>query len=437
MAIRDLVSSEEDRNFDFASIDVGLVAHTITKALDYVGLEDQSHGRRVGLICYRVGQYLGWNKERCFYALLAGMLHDIGVSSTDRRCQASQDLVWNGHHFHCTRGSAFLEGFPHFKGYSISILYHHTGWDSLPESLCFETKQYANLIFLADRMDVLYSHFQKSNAEHQVLVQKNLFLDQLSPHMGSIFSPELFNALSQITQHDCFWIELQEHYLDDVIYEVLSENNSRVKVSFAEVEAMGELISKIVDTKSQFTHDHSLRVSELAYVMANILGYDLYTIRTLRLAGLLHDVGKLRTPDHLLEKPGALTDEEFAQIRPHPMDSKRVLSWLFPNTSIAKWASGHHEKLDGSGYPFGLSGDQIDGPTRVLTLCDIFQALCQKRPYRDQLELDGVFAIMDKMVENKQLDADIYQLMKANGSQLYQIATGESNYNTVDDFLLP
>ena len=136
------------------SLDLGLVAHTVTKALDYVGIDDQSHGRRVGLMTHRVSHFLGWDRETRHFALLAGMLHDCGVSSTATHQKLVAEIEWLGANDHCVRGAEFLEGFAPFSQYAEIVRYHHTRWNELPDSLEERTQLLANLIFLMDRLDV-------------------------------------------------------------------------------------------------------------------------------------------------------------------------------------------------------------------------------------------------------------------------------------------
>ena len=412
---------------DGINIDVGLAAHTVTKALDYVGVEDKSHGRRVGLLCHRIAHHLGWSQERRHFVLMAGMLHDCGVSSTETHKKLIEELEWSEANDHCIRGEFFLESFSPFKDFAETIRFHHTRWTELPESLDHTIKEYTNLIFLADRLDVAYIQFREKHPVYKALLHKDAIVQQLSPYNGILFAEPLFKALQEAAQRDSFWLELQDDYLDEVIFETLSSLDYTMRLGFDEIEALGELISQIVDIKSPFTHYHSLRVADLTYALSGLMGYDHYNKRILRLSGLLHDVGKLRTPDEILEKPGALTQDERAQMRCHPLDSKHVLQALFPNTPIGKWASEHHEKLDGSGYPFGWAEDRIDEPTRILTICDIFQALCQKRPYRDRLSADDVIQIMDKMAAQGEIDPTIYHLLKVNRTELYQIAIREGD----------
>lgn len=423
-------SYDEPELFQGLNVDVGRAVHTLTKALDYVGVDDKSHGRRVGLLCHRLSHALNWPKDRRHHVLLAGMLHDCGVSSTALHQKLVDELEWKGAEQHCIRGDHFLRSFAPFESYASAVRYHHTRWEELPELLDQETREHANLIFLADRLDVIYASFLLENPHHQVLLNRRTLLDELRPHSGTLFSESLFAALDKAAQKDSFWMELRDEYLDDAIFEVLASEDYRITLGFDEIEALGELTSQIVDAKSPFTHYHSLRVADLAYALAELVGYDPYTMRLLRIAGLLHDVGKLRTPDEILEKPGKLSAEESAQIRSHPLDSKRVLKAIFPDTPIAKWASEHHEKLDGSGYPYGWTADQIDLPTRILGISDIFQALCQKRPYRERLGVDQVLRIMDDMAEAGQIDPQVYAVLKNNRHPLYNIAIKEGAVGT-------
>jgi len=417
------------RSFETMKMDIGRAAHTVTKALDYVGIDDRSHGRRVGLIAHRIAHCLGWGRERRHFILLAGMLHDCGVSSTAVHQKLVDEMEWVGADEHCARGEFFLNSFPPFKLFAQAIRYHHTRWENLPDDLDEETREYANLIFFADRLDVAYALFNLTNPGHRVLMHKTDFLNALEPFVGTLFAPFIYEAAKRAAKPDSFWLELRNEYLDDAIFETLDSIDYRTSLKFDEVESLGELISLIVDAKSPFTHYHSLRVADLAYTLAGLLGYEERERRILRVSGLLHDVGKLRTPDEILEKPGALDELEYSQMRSHPLDSKRVLKEIFPDTPIAKWASEHHEKLDGSGYPFGWKGDQIDEPTRILTIADIFQALSQKRPYRERLKVGEVLRIMDEMATQGQIDSDIYGLVQANKDELYQTAIREGVEN--------
>lgn len=407
------------------SIDLGRVAHTVTKALDYVGVDDRSHGRRVGLICHRVAHNLGWDRQTRHFMLIAGMIHDCGVSSTATHQKLVDELEWEGADDHCHRGAAFLHGFAPFAEYAATIRHHHARWVNLPDSVPPQVREFANLVFLADRFDVVRGGFLTGRRCHEVLSARYDLVAQLAPHVGSLFAPHLFEALECAIRKDGFWIELEDEFLDPAIFETLGTWDHSVRLDFADIVALGEMVSHIVDAKSPFTHFHSLRVADLAFFVSGLLGLDDQRRQMLRLAALLHDVGKLRTPDDILEKPGALSGEEHDIMLRHPLDSKVVLTALFPDTPIARWAAHHHEKLNGTGYPYGWSGEQLDLETRVLTVCDIFQALCQKRPYRDRLPAEQVIAIMELMAQAGEIDPGLFALARTRRDDLYAIAIRE------------
>lgn len=412
-------------SFEGLPVDLGRVAHTVTKALDYVGVDDRSHGRRVGLMCHRVAHGLGWDRPTRHAALIAGMIHDCGVSSTATHQKLVDEMEWAGADDHCRRGAAFLHAFAPFAQYAEAIRHHHHRWALLPETMAPHQRELANLVFLADRFDVVRAGFLAGRRDHEVLAARHDLVATLAPHVGTLFSPRLFAALEQAIRRDGFWIELEDEFLDGAIFETLATWDHSLTLEFDDVIALGEMISHIVDAKSPFTHYHSLRVADLAFAVTGFLDFAPQRRQMLRLAALLHDVGKLRTPDDILEKPGALSADEHDVMLRHPLDSKVVLSALFPETPIARWAAHHHEKLNGSGYPYGWQGDEIDVETRVLTICDIFQALCQKRPYRGRLPVSEVIAIMDRMDKAGEIDPDLFALVKSRADDLYAIAIRE------------
>ncbi len=135
--------------------------------------------------------------------------------------------------------------------------------------------------------------------------------------------------------------------------------------------------------KDQSTEEHTRRVATLACAVGEELKLPPATLRHLAIGGLLHDMGKLRVPQEILCKPGALDCDEFAAIKRHPEDGARLLADLGGfDPAVLDLVLDHHERLDGGGYPRGLSGDDIGQATRVLTVCDVYDALVSDRVYR-------------------------------------------------------
>lgn len=152
--------------------------------------------------------------------------------------------------------------------------------------------------------------------------------------------------------------------------------------------------AQIIDAKSPFTFQHSEGVADVAVAISEHMGFGREELRDQRRAGLLHDIGKLGISNSILDKGSSLTGEEFAKIKTHPRLSYEILSRAPPFESIVERAANHHEKLDGSGYPRGLAGEDLDLPSRVLTVADIYDALSQARPYREALPKEKVIAIL-------------------------------------------
>jgi HD-GYP domain-containing protein (c-di-GMP phosphodiesterase class II) len=147
--------------------------------------------------------------------------------------------------------------------------------------------------------------------------------------------------------------------------------------------------------KDGYTELHTRNVALLAVQVGETLGLPPSRLRALAVGGLLHDMGKLAVPDEILQKPGALTDEEFAEIRRHPGCGEELLRELGGfGAEIHRLVLDHHERLDGGGYPRGLNETQLDLATRVLTVCDVYDALISKRVYRDAWSPERALALL-------------------------------------------
>ncbi len=136
--------------------------------------------------------------------------------------------------------------------------------------------------------------------------------------------------------------------------------------------------------KDEYTEGHTRRVALRAVQVGEELGLPSPRLRSLAVGGLLHDIGKLRCPDEILKKPGPLTDAEYTVVREHALAGRRLLNELGGfGEQVLRLVQGHHERLDGSGYPYGLRETQLDLDTRILAVCDVYDALRSSRVYRE------------------------------------------------------
>jgi len=177
------------------------------------------------------------------------------------------------------------------------------------------------------------------------------------------------------------------------------------------MKQIAKMFAAVIDKKSQFTHRHSKGVTSVAVQLATALDFRRDDIILMELAGLMHDLGKLSVPDEILEKPGPLTPDEFAVIRQHTFYTYHILKESGAPSPIPEWAAYHHEKLDGSGYPFHLDAPHLSLGSRIMAVADVFTALREDRPYRIGLSKNRIEEIMRKMVSKAALDGEVVNVL--------------------------
>ena len=153
-------------------------------------------------------------------------------------------------------------------------------------------------------------------------------------------------------------------------------------------------LANALEAKDEYTRGHSERVAGLAQRLALAAGLGIAEAKTIAEAGLLHDLGKIGVPEHILRKQGPLTDEEWIAMRRHPLTGAQIVAPLEFFADAALIVRHHHERHDGSGYPDGLKGDGIPVGSRIVAIADVYDALTSERPYRRKLARAEAVQIM-------------------------------------------
>jgi diguanylate cyclase (GGDEF)-like protein/putative nucleotidyltransferase with HDIG domain len=170
-----------------------------------------------------------------------------------------------------------------------------------------------------------------------------------------------------------------------------------------------EALALAIDAKDRTGKSHIRRVQAFAAGLARTIGLSENEVQGVKTAALLHDIGKLAVPEHILSKPGPLTQEEFEKIRIHPQVGADIIAGVPFPYPVAPLILSHHERWDGKGYPAGMKGEEIPAGARILAVVDYFDALTSERPYHKAMNTEGAFALL-KQEAGKALDPTIVQM---------------------------
>jgi len=394
--------------------------YSLSDALDLVGVTHIHHGKRVAYVAAECGKKLGWTGQRLDDLFQAAVLHDCGVSKTIIHSRLAQ-LEWEYEGEHCTVGAALVNQCPLLAKLSDIVGHHHTHWSVLKDlDLPDETKLNANCIYLADRVDILSLATLKDNSNLLLGVQD--IRQQVIDRKGDWFHPLLVDAFLALADSEAFWFRLEGEQVAGYAATWVGHDTER-EITFSDLRSLVHVFSVIVDAKSPYTCRHSDAVARLARYLGQTMGLSGRNCELLELAGLLHDLGKLRIPDALLDKPGKLTAEEYAIVRRHSFDTFSVLKNITGLEEVARWAAQHHERVDGSGYPYHLRESELSLEARIIAVADVFQALEQHRPYRSPLPKDEIMAILKDAAETDKLDPEVVACVETHFQECWQIAS--------------
>jgi HD-GYP domain-containing protein (c-di-GMP phosphodiesterase class II) len=219
--------------------------------------------------------------------------------------------------------------------------------------------------------------------------------DVVKQRSGTWFDPALCKAfLKSCHEHSFQQVMVCENLLGDVVK--LEPMQLRFPIGSEFLDRVAQGFSDVVDAKSPWTYKHSEGVARISVGIARSMGWEEGRIISLRRAALLHDLGKLGISNRILDKPGKMTDEEFAIMKTHPRLTEEILSKVPAFSELASVAGAHHERLDGRGYFRGIESAKLPLEARILMVADIFEALTAARPYRDGMLQERVLSLLEK-----------------------------------------
>ena len=383
------------------------VIAAFTKALDLSDIRIVDHSHRVAYIVLKLGERLGLDQQTIQEAVLAAFLHDIGISSSQWRLEShhlypAEELVQS----HCRLGADLVSQVSFLKHLAPTIISHHDRWSG-PNPSKFSGEDIplaARLIHLADRIEI------QIKPEPYILEQVPEIVNRID-QLNQFFWPNAIDAFKELRECEAFWFDLvTANHQGEIAKSLPAEE----ELPFPALQEIAELFATVIDLKSPFTAKHSRGVAATASWLATLVGMSPTEVAEMEVAGLLHDLGKLAVPDQILEYPGSLSPDQFRLMKQHTYYTYHLLSCLPQYPHLKEWAAFHHEKLDGSGYPFRIPGEKLSLGARIMAVADIFQALSEDRPYRPGLSLTETRQILDKSVASGKIDADLTRLLIAD-----------------------
>lgn len=385
--------------------DILTIIHKTINSLDDRLLD---HGEQVAYIMMNLLKVKGTNTtEEVVDLCTISMFHDIGiykVSDIDDLLDADKISPFD----HAVYGSLFIKYFsPLSKLYKI-VLGHHFAYKYI-KFKNVDVPNEAIMLGVADYFSILILNNKRINSYE---IKK----------MSNIYTKENVELLLYVINNNDIVTKIKDGSYKYELYNFLDDK----KLEREEVVDYARMLAYAIDFRSEVTVKHSIIVEAIGYEIGKLLGLDEISLYKLRIAGILHDIGKISTPVHILEKDGKLTDEEFEIMKEHSIVGYKILSGLNID-DIRDIATLHHEKIDGSGYPFGMKEDQISIEMRILSIADILSALVGVRSYKDAFDKDRVINILNEMSSSNKIDKDITELVILNYDSILNEANIKSS----------
>lgn len=381
------------------------------RGLDFLHPQISEHHLRVALIAASIARAMALPDRSVHDVLVAGALHDIGaVSRPAWRGLLDQALLrygasadGQGVHLHGEEGYLLLRDFPPFANAAAAIRFHHLEWahGAGREQGGEDVPLGSHILHLADRAAVLPDDACDA-LEHMQSYRRAIASDA-----GTRFHPEVVHAFDEVSASEAFWLDVVSRRKEEILKKRFGA--LAVRLSLDSLYRLAEIFGRVIDCRSGYTASHSSGVAAVSELLASRSGLADDHQRLIGVAGYLHDIGKLALPAELLDKPGRLTEQEMRLVRQHPYFTQQILSAVPGLEQVGLWAALHHERLDGTGYPYRRSALPLEA--RVVGVADVFTAVTEDRPYRKGMDRVACLTVLGEMARNGAIDAQLVALI--------------------------
>lgn len=321
-----------------------------------------------------------WRNSGMHQSLGARLRHFLGIA---RQEGMTKDMIAT----RCERGADIARrlGFPAGTVEAIRSLDEHWNGKGYPEGKRGDAiPLISRILNIAQTVEVFWGA-EGPRATEAMLRERR----------GRWFDPALTDSALSVLHDSALWASVQSPEVESHVVSMEPSRTARL-VDARGLDDIAQAYADIIDAKSPFTFRHSSQVAMYATAIGEQLGFDEPTLVRTRRAGLLHDIGKVGVSNRILDKNGPLDLDERAAIERHPLHTWEILRRVSAFRDFARQASTHHEKLDGTGYPWNLGADELDAPSRALVVADIYEALTATRPYRAGMPVEKALGILER-----------------------------------------
>jgi putative nucleotidyltransferase with HDIG domain len=385
----------------------------LSRVLEWISPSIVRHQMRTAYIAQNLARELGLSQELQYQLTLAGMLHDIGAFSLKERTYfAAYDTDPQLIRIHAELGYQLLKNFRPFAGIAELIRHHHQEWEdgAKHEKVGWAAAPYSQIILLAGIAD---THICP---EKEILGQVPGICAAIGKEAGPVFAPRYVEAFVKMAEREYFWFNLESACIKETVIDSLRHFNQELDID--EMLDLSKVFSHLIDFQCHFTASHSSGVAGTAEALAGLYSFSASGCQMMKVAGYLHDIGKLTIPSKILNKQGKLSAEEYNVIKKHPFWTHRALNNIRGLEEVNSWASFHHERIDSLGYPFRFKGSELPLGSRIVAVADVFTALTEDRPYRKGMQRSEVQSLLREMVASRGLDSGVVATLLNNYQQV-------------------
>ena len=399
---------------DLITLSLEELVFSLSSLLDHTIAPLKDHHRRTTIAAYHISTQMNLKAQECSDLICAAAIHDICAFSIEEQ-EALVGLRFDYQHTNRHAKAAFLlfSEISFLKKIATILRYHHAYLNKITEEQRKTIPIEAFILQVADHVALL------SDSAVNILDKSGEIIAEVESQSGILFDPDVVSAFRSVAARESFWLDLKYLSLGSLLKEKVKLEKLQIKRD--DVFGLVNLFRKVIDFRSVFTSTHTAGVSAVAVELTRLLGFPGETIKKILMAGSVHDIGKLIVPTEILEKPGFLTHEEFNIIRGHTYFTNEFLSSMEIFAEIRNWASQHHERLNGRGYPFHTDGQDQSTESRIIAVSDVFTALTEDRPHRKGVPGNEAMIVLNVGVQKREMDPALVNLIGDHLDEINEI----------------